>query len=385
MTSLFKNFKHSPNYTKKRNYRFGKTLGAGTYGIVKEAIHNEYGRVAVKIIDKQSVKGHESMVYQEMEILKRLDHPHIVTFKEWFESNSKFYIVTELATGGELFDRICEYGKFSEKDAVVIIKEILDALSYIHDNQIVHRDLKPENLLYLTPDHDSPLVLTDFGIARNVEENQVLLTLAGSYGYAAPEILSRRGHGKSCDIWSLGVITYTLLCGYLPFRSRDKDDLIQETFSANIVFHQKYWKNISEDAKDFIVTLLKINPSERPTAKDALKHKWLTGDSATNINILPSVKSEIDARKQFRLAIESIRLGNRIKALKMEADSDECDVDERPGSDDSLISSDISESVDKTSHHSSEKSKRILVDVFSEVVLAKLRAENKGFKDKKAE
>ncbi|QSL64177.1 hypothetical protein MERGE_000332 [Pneumocystis wakefieldiae] len=373
MSSLLKNFKQSSGYLKKKNYKFGKTLdmccaGAGTYGIVKEAVHSEYGRVAVKIIDKQSVKGHESMVYEEMDILKRLDHPHIVTFKEWFESNSKFYIVTELATGGELFDRICQYGKFSEKDAVVIIKEILDALSYIHDNQIVHRDLKPENLLYLTSDHDSPLVLADFGIARNVEENQVLLTLAGSYGYAAPEILSRRGHGKSCDIWSLGVITYTLLCGYSPFRSRDKDDLIQETFCANIVFHQKYWKNISEDAKDFI---------------DALKHRWLTGNTATNINILPNVKSEIDARKQFRLAIESIRLENRIKALKMEADSDECETDERPGSEDSPASSDLSELMDKSSHHSSEKSKRVLADVFSEVVLAKLRAENKGLKDKK--
>ncbi|EMR11366.1 hypothetical protein PNEG_00393 [Pneumocystis murina B123] len=382
MSSLLKNFKQSSGYLKKKNYKFGKTLGAGTYGVVKEAVHNEYGRVAVKIIDKQSVKGHESMVYEEMEILKRLDHPHIVTFKEWFESNSKFYIVTELATGGELFDRICEYGKFSEKDAVVIITEILDALSYIHDNQIVHRDLKPENLLYLTPDHDSPLVLADFGIARNVEENQVLLTLAGSYGYAAPEILSRRGHGKSCDIWSLGVIAYTLLCGYSPFRSRDKDDLIQETFSANIVFHQKYWKNISQDAKDFIVALLKFDPSERPTAKEFLFF-IIFRNSATNINILPNVKSEIDARKQFRLAIGSIRLENRIKALKMEADSDEFEADERPGSEDSPASPDISELMDKASHHSSEKSKRVLADVFSEVVLAKLRAENKGFKDKK--
>ncbi|KAG4302220.1 hypothetical protein PCK1_001492 [Pneumocystis canis] len=376
MTLFMKNLKQSSNCSKKKNYKFGKTLGAGTYGIVKEAVHHEYGRVAVKIIDKNSVKGHENMVYEEMEILKRLNHPHIVSFKEWFESSSKFYIVTQLATGGELFDRICEYGKFSEKDAVVIITEILDALSYIHDNQIVHRDLKPENLLYLTSHHDSPLVLADFGIARNVEEDQVLLTMAGSYGYTAPEILSGRGYGKSCDIWSLGVITYTLLCGYSPFKSRDKDELIRETVSANIVFHPKYWKDISQDAKDFIVTLLKINPSERLTAKDALKHKWITGNNATNINLLPSVKPEINARKQLRHAIESVRLENRIKALKMETDSDEFDTDERPTSEESLISSDGSKSIDKITH-STEKPKRISADVFSEVVLAKLRAENK--------
>ncbi|KTW31798.1 uncharacterized protein T551_01059 [Pneumocystis jirovecii RU7] len=384
MTSFLKNFKHSPSCSKKKNYKFGKTLGsAGTYGIVKEAVHSEYGRVAVKIIDKNSVKGHESMVYEEMEILKRLHHPHIVSFKEWFESSSKFYIVTQLATGGELFDRICEYGKFSEKDAVIIITEILDALSYIHDNQIVHRDLKPENLLYLTSDHDSPLVLADFGIARNVKEDQVLLTVAGSYGYAAPEILSGRGYGKLCDIWSLGVITYTLLCGYSPFRSRDKDELIKETVCANIVFHQKYWKNISQDAKDFIVSLLKINPSERPTAKEALKHKWITGSNAKNINLMPSVKTEIDARKQLRHAIESVRLENRIKALKMETDSDEFDAEERPTSEGSPVNSDTSGSTDRSSHHSAERSKKASANVFSEVVLAKLRAENKIPKGKK--
>ncbi|CCJ31578.1 unnamed protein product [Pneumocystis jirovecii] len=359
MTSFLKNFKHSPSCSKKKNYKFGKTLGsAGTYGIVKEAVHSEYGRVAVKIIDKNSVKGHESMVYEEMEILKRLHHPHIVSFKEWFESSSKFYIVTQLATGGELFDRICEYGKFSEKDA-------------------------PENLLYLTSDHDSPLVLADFGIARNVKEDQVLLTVAGSYGYAAPEILSGRGYGKLCDIWSLGVITYTLLCGYSPFRSRDKDELIKETVCANIVFHQKYWKNISQDAKDFIVSLLKINPSERPTAKEALKHKWITGSNAKNINLMPSVKTEIDARKQLRHAIESVRLENRIKALKMETDSDEFDAEERPTSEGSPVNSDTSGSTDRSSHHSAERSKKASANVFSEVVLAKLRAENKIPKGKK--
>ncbi|KAG4302219.1 hypothetical protein PCK1_001491 [Pneumocystis canis] len=134
---------------------------------------------------------------------------------------------------------------------------------------------------------------------------------------------------------------------------------------------------------DFIVALLKIDPSERLTAKDALKHKWITGNNATNINLLPSVKSEIDARRQLRHAIESVRLENRIKALKMENDSDEFDADERPASEDGLIHSDMSKSVDKSTHYCTEKQKRISADVFSEVVLAKLRAENKTFKNKK--
>lgn len=107
------------------------------------------GPVAVKVIAKKNVKGHEHMVYEEMELLKRLNHPHIVKFYEWFESSKNFYIVTELATGGELFERICDYGRFTERDAVNVVKETLDAVAYLHDMEIVHRGrlpMSPDNL-----------------------------------------------------------------------------------------------------------------------------------------------------------------------------------------------------------------------------------------------
>lgn len=128
--------------------------------------------------------------------------------------------------------------------------------------------MKPENLLYLTPEADSSLVLADFGIAKMLDSKEAILTtMAGSLGYAAPEIMEKKGHGKPVDIWSLGVITYTLCCGYSPFRSERTEDMVEEIKTRGIVFHDKYWKDVSSDAKDFILTLLRTNPASRPTAQ----------------------------------------------------------------------------------------------------------------------
>ncbi|KAI9375481.1 kinase-like domain-containing protein [Aspergillus egyptiacus] len=310
------------SYEKKSLYRFGRTLGAGTYGIVREA-DSAQGKVAVKIILKRNVRGNERMVYDELEMLQKLNHPHIVHFVDWFESKDKFYIVTQLATGGELFDRICEYGKFTEKDASQTIRQVLDAVNYLHQRNIVHRDLKPENLLYLTSDPESQLVLADFGIAKMLDNPaEVLTSMAGSFGYAAPEVMLKQGHGKAVDIWSLGVITYTLLCGYSPFRSENLTDLIEECRSGRVVFHDRYWKDVSKDAKDFILSLLQVNPAHRPTSEEALKHPWLKGESASDRDLLPEIRAYI-AKARLKRGIEIIKLANRIEALKMQEDDED--------------------------------------------------------------
>jgi len=129
------------------------------------------------------------------------------------------------------------------------------------------KDLKPENLLYLTNDRDSSLVLADFGIAKMLDSgDEMLTTMAGSFGYAAPEVMLKRGHGKPVDLWSLGVITYTLLCGYSPFRSESLPELIDECSNGRVIFHERYWKDVSKDAKMFIGDLLQPNPADRPTS-----------------------------------------------------------------------------------------------------------------------
>lgn len=312
------------SYDRKNRYRMGRTLGAGTYGIVKEADCPD-GKVAVKIILKKNVKGNDQMVYDELDMLQRLRHPHIVRFVDWFESRDKYYIITQLATGGELFDRICEKGKFTEKDASKTIKQVLEAVDYLHQNDVVHRDLKPENLLYLSRDADSQIVLADFGIAKHLDSpDGVLKTMAGSFGYAAPEVMLKRGHSKPVDMWSLGVITYTLLCGYSPFRSESLPDLIEETKHGRVVFHERYWKEVSQEAKNFIMTMLKPNPHDRTTSAHALQDPWIAGRGATDHNLLPEIKAYM-ARARLKRGVELVKLANRIEALKMQED-DEDDV-----------------------------------------------------------
>lgn len=310
------------SYDKKAKYRFGRTLGAGTYGIVREA-EGPDGRVAVKIILKKVVRGNERMVLDELEMLQRLKHPHIVKFVDWFESRDKYYIVTELATGGELFDRISQQGRFTEKDASQTIKQVLEAVNYLHQNNVVHRDLKPENLLYRTKEADSNLILADFGIAKMLgTKDEVLTTMAGSFGYAAPEVMLRQGHGKPVDMWSLGIITYTLLCGYPPFRSENLQDLIDECSACRVVYHERYWKDVSDDAKDFINHLLRSKPEERWTSERALAHPWLSGQNASDHNLLPEIRAYL-TRARLRRGIEMVKLANRIEALKMQEEDPE--------------------------------------------------------------
>ncbi|KAH9908912.1 calcium/calmodulin-dependent protein kinase [Xylariomycetidae sp. FL2044] len=362
------------SYERKSRYKFGRTLGAGTYGIVREA-DSPSGKVAIKIILKKNVKGNERMVLDELDMLQRLQHPHIVRFVDWFESKDKYYIVTELATGGELFDRICEQGKFTEKDASQTIKQILGAVDFLHARNVVHRDLKPENLLYLTKDPGSDLVLADFGIAKMLDtKDEVLTTMAGSFGYAAPEVMLKKGHGKPVDMWSMGVITYTLLCGYSPFRSENLQDLIEECSNAHVVYHERYWKDVSADAKDFINHLLQAAPEDRWTSQQALRHPWLSGENATDHNLLPEIRAYI-AKARLRRGIEMVKLANRIEALKIQEDDPENpDFPDNTMSAAAKASKKISDGTATPGETGKEKLTRAMKGaIFREVVLAKVR------------
>ena len=161
--------------------------------------------------------------------------------------------------------------------------------------------------------------------------DEMLTTMAGSFGYAAPEVMLKQGHGKPVDMWSLGVITYTLLCGYSPFRSENLPDLIEECRYGRIVFHERYWKEVSKEAKEFIKLLLNPDPSKRITSEEALHHVWLSGDTATDHNILPEIRAYM-AKARLKRGIELVKLANRIEALKMQ--EDDAGEDVPPGASD---------------------------------------------------
>lgn len=206
---------------------------------------------------------------REIDILKEVDHPNIIWLKAVYEDQKYLHLITELCTGGELFDRIIQKtnsaeGHFSERDAAKLIRDICDAIAYCHDvKQIVHRDLKPENFLYKTADDDAPIKIIDFGLSRHDTQNfGVMKTKVGTPYYVAPEVL-KRDYTKSCDVWSIGVITYILLCGYPPFYGDSDTEIFESVRVGRYDFPSPEWDDISDEAKDFVNSLLKLDPSAR--------------------------------------------------------------------------------------------------------------------------
>ncbi|KAI4524239.1 putative serine/threonine protein kinase [Schizophyllum commune] len=323
-----KSYLEMPQTTVPCQYRTGKTLGSGTYAIVKEAIHIHTGKYyACKVINKKLMQGREHMVRNEIAVLKRISsgHKNIVTLHDYFETTHNLYLCFDLCTGGELFDRICAKGNYYEADAANLVRTILQAVKYIHDCGIVHRDLKPENLLFRTQAEDADIMIADFGLSRVMEEEKLnmLTEICGTPGYMAPEIFKKTGHSKPVDIWAMGVITYFLLAGYTPF-DRDSQQLEMEAIIAgDYKFEpEEYWENVSSTAKDFVTQCLTIDPTNRPTAAEALQHKWLSDPTAhfvTNkegpVDLLPHVKKAFNAKQLWKKAAFSIKALNRMTML----------------------------------------------------------------------
>jgi calcium/calmodulin-dependent protein kinase I len=264
-----------------------------------------------------------SQVRNEIAVLKRVSmgHRNILTLVDYFETMNNLYLVTDLALGGELFDRICRKGSYYESDAADLIRATLSAVAYLHDHGIVHRDLKPENLLFRTPEDNADLLIADFGLSRIMDEEQfhVLTTTCGTPGYMAPEIFKKTGHGKPVDIWAIGVITYFLLCGYTPF---DRDSNLEEMQAILIADYSftpiEYWRGVSLQARDFIKKCLTIDPTQRMTAHGALSHAFVAGEPSgkeegKGSDLLPVVKKNFNARRTLHAAIDTVRAINKLR------------------------------------------------------------------------
>mmetsp|Transcript_86316 Transcript_86316/g.222299 ORF Transcript_86316/g.222299 Transcript_86316/m.222299 type:complete len:508 (-) Transcript_86316:486-2009(-) len=276
-------------------------LGCGTYGSVSRGTHRSTGIVrAVKTISKGHMKNMDQFK-QEIAIMKLVDHPNVIKLFETFEDRRNIYLVMELCEGGELFDHIIEAGHFTEATGAIIVQQILRAIFYMHENSISHRDLKPENFLFLTKGKvdRNVLKIIDFGLSCRFEANQSLSTRAGTPYYVAPQVLSGR-YDRMCDLWSVGVIMYVLLCGYPPFSGRTDQEVLARVRQGAFSFEAKDWRHISEDAKALISGLLKMDPKERTTAEQALNHDWikLKAPRAGNANLQESFVQNL---REFRV------------------------------------------------------------------------------------
>jgi len=307
----------------KEKYLFEKTLGQGSFGEVKKIKNKTSGEeLAVKIINKADMQQEDLLALQtEVEILSQIDHPNVVKLFEVWEDKLKFYMVMEIMTGGELFDRIVEKDHYSEKEAADTIRPIVDAIRYCHKMGVAHRDLKPENLLYATRDPHSIIKISDFGLAK-IYDSSLMTTQCGTPSYVAPEVLEGKGYDEAVDFWSIGIILYILLCGFPPFYDDDNDKLFELIAKAKVEFPSPYWDSISDPAKDLIRKLLNAEPRSRLKADAVLAHPWMVGD-VTPRKALPNITDKIreyNAKKKFKkvgtLAMALSKWNNAFKSAE---------------------------------------------------------------------
>lgn len=299
-------------------YKLGDVLGEGAFSVVKLAVNRKTGqKVAVKCIDRQGLpEDDENSLRQEVAIMKSLDHENIVQFIDFFEEEKFFYVVLEFLEGGELFDRIVKKNFYNEKEARDVVLTVLNGMKYCHDKGIAHRDMKPENLLLTSKDDDSSVKIADFGFAIRGAQKSALTTQCGTPGYVAPEILQNQPYDKAVDMWSIGVITYILLGGYPPFHDDNQKALFKKIKKGEFEFHEEYWENVSAEAKDFISSLIKVNPRERLTVDGAHSHPWLKRDAKEleghNLDNNLAALKKYQNNRRFRAAANAIIAVNRI-------------------------------------------------------------------------
>ncbi|CAJ0842934.1 14526_t:CDS:2 [Entrophospora sp. SA101] len=290
-----------------------KVLGTGSFAVVKECVEKKTNEsYALKILTKKVLKGKEKILSTELDILKKVHHPYVVSLHDLYESKEGVFIVTDLASGGELFSQLLLKGSYTEKDAADLARKLLEGVAYLHDLGIVHRDLKPENLLFKDTSEDADILITDFGLSKILTSTEdVLFTACGTPDYVAPEVLLQVGHNKPVDVWSIGVILYVMLCGYTPFWGENQAELFESIMSGEYDFEEEYWSEISDSAMDLIEKMLTHDPSKRITAKEACKHPWF--ESAKKVDILEKVKSNFSAKERFKKAVHIVRGVNRLR------------------------------------------------------------------------
>ncbi|KAJ2899219.1 uncharacterized protein MKZ38_003362 [Zalerion maritima] len=323
-------------------------MGDGAFSNVYKARDREgtHGEVAIKVVRKYEMNSQQgdkhlhpdfkkvpkaaerANILKEVQIMRQLDHPNIIRLINFSESKQYYYIVLELAPGGELFHQIVRLTYFSEELSRHVIAQVAKALEYLHEERgVVHRDIKPENILFypipfVQTKHPQPkqpsdedkedegefipgmgaggigqIKIADFGLSKVLWDNQTM-TPCGTVGYTAPEIVKDERYSKSVDMWALGCVLYTLLCGFPPFYDESIDVLTQKVARGEFTFLSPWWDDISKSAKDLVSHLLEVDPEKRYTIQDFLAHPWIRESGPTpREEKKPEVLRAFDATK----------------------------------------------------------------------------------------
>ncbi|ESN94036.1 hypothetical protein HELRODRAFT_87686 [Helobdella robusta] len=319
----------------------GEILGTGSFGSVQTyrsiKDHKEF---AVKIVEKKSSKTRKK-VLKEIELFHHCrGHPNILQMIEYFEEADVFYLVFEKMEGGTLLSTIGKRGHLTEQEASLVIRDVANAISHLHKKGIAHRDLKPENILCALPNQLTPVKLCDFDLGNDIHINSkrtspittpVLQSPVGSVEFMAPEVVDvwqdvANSYNKRCDLWSLGIILYILLCGYVPFYANCGDscgwenggactacqDILFDNIQLGIYdFPEKEWSSISMSAKDLISHLLVRNPAERYSTEEVLQHPWITTDGEELPLATPDVLKKTNSVRELQVFTENANAANR--------------------------------------------------------------------------
>ncbi|KAH6871335.1 kinase-like domain-containing protein, partial [Thelonectria olida] len=304
-----------PQYDGLERWELLEKMGAGGFSTVYRArdLDGKAGEVAIKVVPKSGMKQvQHANIAREVQIMRQLDNPNIIKFIDFSESRQFYYLILELAPGGELFHQILRLKYFSEDLSRHIILQVAKALEYLHEEKgIMHRDIKLENILFspipfIPSKHQQPpqlneedkvdegefiagigsgcigqIKIADFGLSKMVQNDETA-TPCGTVGYAAPEIVKDEPYSMSVDIWALGCVLYMLLCGFPPFYGADKNDLTKKVAVGQFTFQSPWWDDISRSAQDLISHSLTVDPDKRYTIHEFLSHPWIRVDRSTS-------------------------------------------------------------------------------------------------------
>jgi len=315
-----------------KKYQIFEVMGVGSTSVCHRCIERSTAKsYACKIIDKRQVaQQFDGMIEQfqrEIQALRSLNHPNIISLYDVYTTGDKIYIIMELMAGGELFDYVVQKGTLTEAEASTIVRMVTSALVYMHGENIIHRDLKPENLMLSHRPNsafDIEVKIIDFGLSKFMHE-PMARSFLGTRGYLAPEMLQRRQYSRAVDTWALGVIVFVLVCGCLPFDDDAStvipDSIVKSKFKLRF---PRWSRDLSPSARDLLSHLLNVNPHTRYTAEQALRHPWVVGSTAPKDSLLQSpgriLRPEMKSPHSGKTAANMTQM-NQVMAVRAQANS----------------------------------------------------------------